>query len=292
MKKLYKNLLFILIFQTNWFLYSEKPTTIFCHGILDTQKQIDRYKDFIQQPKITFDFPDAQQPCGWNFNNFIYQIYKMIRSKPLNRKKMYMGYGPDVETLKNQMSSDESYVLFGFSRGGIAILNYLAENNTDNIQAIILNAVPADLMQSVEGIQKAIGYTIASTRYRQEKLFNMIFPAYQIGSIPPKDIIPSINNKNLPIFIVHAKTDTVVSITSSWQLYIAFLQAGFTNVYLCELEAGQHKAYNKSSDKIKFLHDIHSFYKKYNCACDYKLAIHDNLTNLQPTINEITQKLN
>src|SRR3989339_866306 len=291
MMKIIKFLIFLLCLQTSWLLHAQQPTTIFCHGILNTQHQMNQYSEFLQNPKTTFDFPDAQKPCGWNFNNSIYQIYKMIRNQPLNREKMYMGYDLDVQALKDQIKSDEPYILFGFSRGGDAIINYLAEHDTENIKAIILNAAPADLIQSIDALQKAIGYTFAPTRADQEKLFNMIFPTYKIGSIPPKDIIPSIKNKNLPIFIAHAKTDTVVPISASWQLYIAFLQAGFTNVYLCQLESGVHKAYHQSPDVMKFLQGLHSFYKKYGFDYKAQFAIIDDFSSLQPSIDEIAQKL-
>ena len=291
MTKLYKILIFLCCIYTTQLLQAQQPTTIFCHGILNTQHQMHQYQDFIQNPKITFDFPDAEKPSGWNFNNFIYQSYGFFRNQSLNRDKMYMSYGPDIQALKDQVKPDQSYILFGFSRGGAAVINYLAKYNPDNIKAIVLNAAPADFMQSIDALQKAIGYSFAPTRADKEKLFHTVFPAYQIGSIPPKDVIASIQNKNLPIFIAHAKTDTVVPIAASWQLYIAFLQNGFTNVYLCELQSGVHKAYQKSPDVIKFLHGVHSFYKKYGFDYNPQFAILDNLTSLQPSIDEIAQKL-
>ncbi len=291
MKKLSKIFIFLCSIQTSRLLQPQQPTTIFCHGILNTKNQMHQYQDFIQNPKITFDFPDAEKPCGWNFNNFIYQSYTFFRKQALNREKMYMSYGPDIQALKDQIKSDESYILFGFSRGGSTVINYLAEHNPDNIKAIVLNAAPADFIESIDALEKVIGYNFAPTRATKEKLFNAVFPAYQIGSIPPKDVISSIKNKNLPIFIAHAKTDRIVPIAASWQLYITFLQAGFTDVYLCQLQSGQHKAYPKSPDKINFLQGLHSFYKKYNFDYNHEFATLDNLTSLQPSIEEITQKL-
>jgi predicted esterase len=291
MKKIIKIILFLSNIQTTQLFSTQQPTTIFCHGILNTKNQMHQYKNFIQNPKITFDFPDAEKPSGWNFNNFIYQSYTFFRNQGLNREKMYMSYGPDIQALKDQIKSDESYILFGFSRGAATVINYLAKHNPDNIKAIVLNAAPADFIQSIDALDKVIGYNFAPTRATKEKLFNTVFPAYQIGSIPPKDIIPSITNKNLPIFIAHAKTDKIVPISAAWQLYTAFLQAGFTDVYLCELQSGEHKAYPKSPDAINFLQGLHSFYKKYNFDYNPEFAIIDDLTSLQPHIDEITQNL-
>jgi predicted esterase len=284
-------IIFTLCFQTSWLLLCEQPTTIFCHGILDNQSQLERYKEFIEQPRETFDFPDAQEPAGWNLNNFVYKGCSLFGKKPVNREKMYMGHSQDIEILKNKINPDTNYILFGFSRGGTTIINYLAQNDALNVKAVILNASPADMLETVNTMQYAIGYKFAPNRATQEYIFNTIFPAYQTGSIPPIEAITTIKNKNLPIFIVHSKTDMLVHISSSWQLYLAFLQAGFTDVYLCELESGEHKAYQKSPDKIKFLQNLHSFYKKYHFNYNQEFATFDNLANLQPSINDITEKL-
>lgn len=286
MKPSTKILLFLLCLQTSWLLNTQQPTTIFCHGIVDDKNQMYRYSEFIENPQQTFDFVDAQIPKEWDFNNLIYTLCSWF-GKQVNRNKMYMGYGKDVESLKEQINPNEPYILFGFSRGGTAIINYLANNNIDNIKAVVLNAVPADIIQSVDDIQKKLGYTFAPTRADQEYFFNMLFPAYPIGSIPSKDLIAQIKNKHLPIFIAHAKTDTLVPFSAAWQLYTAFLQTGFANVYLCELASSEHKAYPQSPDKITFLQGLHSFYKKYHFNYTPEFAILDDLSSLQPTIDAI-----
>lgn len=42
----------------------DQPITLFCHGIVDSKVQADRYEQFLQEPKTSFDFPDAQKPVG------------------------------------------------------------------------------------------------------------------------------------------------------------------------------------------------------------------------------------
>ncbi len=289
MKKLLNLLIFLFYFQAHGLLLTKQPTTIFCHGIVDNKDQMNRYAQFLENPKKTFDFVDAQIPSTWDVNSLIFSVCSWF-GKRVNREKMYMGYGQDVESLSEQINPHEHYILFGFSRGGTAIINYLAEHDADNIQAIVLNAVPADIVQSIDDIQKSLGYTFAPTRNDQEKLFHTLFPAYPIGSIPSTQAVKYIKNKHLPIFIAHAKTDTLVHISSAWQLYIAFLQAGCTNVYLCELESGQHKAYPQSPDKLQFLQSLHSFYKKYHFDHNPEFAIIDDLSALQPSMHEIIQK--
>lgn len=272
-------------------LFCQQPTTIFCHGIIDNQNQIHKYKEFIENPQQTFDFPDAQIPTLWDLNSLIFNTCSMF-GKTVNREKMYMGYGPDEQTLKDQITDDDSYILFGFSRGGTAVINYLAHNDADNIKAVILNATPADTIQAIDDFQKSIGYTFAPNRLDQERIFNTLFPAYPVGSPAIKDIVSHIKDKNLPILIVHSKTDKVVNVTAAWQLYIACKQAGFHNVYLCELESGEHKAYPQSPDKLHFLQSIHSFYKKYHFDYNTQYAVFDDLSRLQPNTQAIIEKLN
>ncbi|MBV8660784.1 MAG: alpha/beta fold hydrolase [Candidatus Dependentiae bacterium] len=282
----------MLVIQTNNLFASQQPTTLFLHGIIDTKKQLHRYEDFIQHPKKSFDFPDAQKPLDWDLNNLIFKVCSSF-GKHVNRTKMFMGQGEDIETLKNEIKPDESYILFGFSRGGAAAINYLAQYNPKNIQALILNASPADMLETVNTMQHNFGYKFAPTRADQEYIFATMFPAYPMNSTPPVDAIAHIKNKDLPIFIVHAQTDSVVHISASWQLYKAFLQAKFTDVYLCQLKSGEHKAYPNSPDKETFLHALHSFYKKYGFDYNPKYATlsDEQLHELQPTEEEITAKL-
>lgn len=276
------------IHQATW---CEQPITIFCHGIVDNKNQIDRYADFIEDPRTSFDFVDAQIPTDWSLNNLIFTVCSWF-GKTVNRENMYMGYGQDVESLSEQIDPDKPYILFGFSRGGTTILNYLAQHDSDNIKAIVVNATPADTISVIDDLQKSIGYTFAPTRIEQEKYFNTLFPAYPIGSPSGIQAIASIKNKHLPVFIAHAITDKLVDISSAWQLYIAFLQAGFTDVYICQLQSGQHKAYPQSPDRLQFLQGLHSFYKKYGFAYNPSYAVLDDLSNLQPTVDTIPQKLN
>jgi len=290
MINLKKLILILFITNTGCLLQSKQPTTLFCHGIVDSKSQADRYQDFLQEPKVAFDFPDAQEPSGLNFNNLIFNSCAFCGKKPVNLEKMYMGQGPDITALKKQIHPKESYVLYGLSRGGSTIVNYLAQNNPKNIQAVVLDAAPADMVSTVNILQHTIGYKLAPTRAYQEYVFNTLFPAYPINSITPLQDIARINNKNLPVLIVHSHKDTRVHISSAWQLYLAFKQAHFTNVYLLELTQGTHAHYMKGPEKNVYLNALHSFYKKYNLAHNSEQS-NINLQELQPSQSKISEKL-
>lgn len=282
--------MFIIFIMISNVACAHQPITIFCHGIVDTSKQADRYTHGLQEPKKSFDFPDAAIPEGYNLNNAIFTACNFF-GKPVNRNAMHMGYDQDIVTLEQQIEPDKNYILYGVSRGGFAAITYLAEKNPENIQALIIDSAPANIISAVDEFQHAIGYKFAEDKKTQEYIFNYLFPAYVIDSKPAVENIANIANKNLPVFIVHAKTDTRVHIRSAWQLYIAFLQAGFTNVYLVELDQGKHAYYMQGPDSEKYLQALHSFYKKHNFNYDPTFAIIDNLEIFQPDIDDILKKI-
>lgn len=289
MKKSY--IFFSIILAINSHITScNQPTTIFCHGIVDNKTQADRYEDFLQEPKLSFDFPDAQTPSGYNLNNLIFNACNLF-GKPVNRDEMYMGHGADIETLQSQIERDKKYILHGVSRGAATATSFIGKYNPENINALIIDAGPADVVASVDEFQHAIGFKFAPDRKTQEYVFNFLFPAYPVGSTPAIDEIANIKNKDLPIFIVHARTDTRVHIRSAWQFYCAFLQAGFKNVYLLELQHGKHAYYMHGFDAEKYLHALHSFYKVHGFAHNPEFATLDNLQKLQPALQDVLYKI-
>lgn len=269
----------------------EQPITLFCHGIIDTKNQINRYVEFIEQPALSFNFSDAQAPNDWSLNNLIFQLCTLF-SKRVNRQQMYMGTGKDIDTLAAQIDFSQQYIIFGFSRGGATAINYIAEHTPQNVQALILEATPADMLDSFDHIQQKIGLNISDNKKIQAQIFHTIFPAWQITSPPPVENIKKFTNKNLPILIIHSKDDSVVPISSAYKLYLAFLQAGFTNTYFIQLSTGQHAHYQKSPDRVIYLQALHSFYKKFGYTYNPTYTQNqDDLTYLQPTASYVKEQL-
>jgi pimeloyl-ACP methyl ester carboxylesterase len=280
----------ILLFFTSQLLQCHQPMTLFCHGIVDNKNQIDRYQHVIMQPATSFDFPDAQKPADWDLNTLVFNGCSLF-GKSVNRNNMFMGTGQDITTLKKQIDPKKSYILYGLSRGGAAAITYLAQYNPSNIQALILESTPADMIDAVDNFQYAIGYKFAQERPTQELIFHTLFPAYQLGSIPPIQSIAHIQNKQLPVFIVHTQDDTRVSIDAAYKLYLALKQANFTDVYLCILDHGKHGLYTQGPDKNIYLHALHSFYKKYGFAYHQQFATLNDLAILQPPVDQVLKKL-
>lgn len=262
--------------------------TVYCHGVGADSEQINDYKEQILDPYQTVTFSDTQAPRKHR-NKFIATNCERIGRKYINREQMYLGQGKDIETLAQQISINYSYILFGLCRGGMAIINYLAQYNPSNIQAIVLDETPADIADIIQKMQH---------RCKPLKLFSIetiirqCFPAYPKKCSPPVDNIRLISNKQLPIFLCYANKPTTFHFPeSTWKNYCAFKKAGFCNVYLCQLDHSSQKATGK--DKLLYLQALHSFYKLHNLPHHQIHAVYDaeQMTMFQPSIDIIEQKI-
>ncbi len=266
----------------------EQPITLFCHGIVNNKEQVNLFKGFIQEPYTSFNFPDAMPALDWDLNSLIYQT-GLLCNKKINRNNMAMGHGIDITTLHNQIDPQKEYILYGLSRGGATIIKYMAEYNPENIKAIIIDSAPADVVESVYDLQKDMGSILTSDRNTMEYIFHQVFPAYPMHSISPLAGIFNIQNKDIPIFIVHSHEDTRVSISSAWKMYLKFIEYGFKHVYLCELNHGYHGFITQGAEQEKYLHHLHTFYKKYNLS--YNPSYATTLPLPQPSSENIIEKL-
>jgi dienelactone hydrolase len=194
-------------------------------------------------------------------------------NKNINRSYAYLGQGPDItaiaEHVEKYISPDTPITLFGCCRGGSAALNYVAEFNPKNLKAIVLEAVPASMPWAMHAFLAKCGIPMSY----DERFLKMMFPAYPAASIPPIDALQNIQNKKLPILILHSKIDKNIPFVHALKLYKAFKDNGFENVHLVSFE-GQH-AYLLRDAREKYLTAVHSFYKQYGLAHKAEYATKD-----------------
>lgn len=265
-----------------------QPITIYCHGVGADKDQISDYKDQIAGPCLSFNFPDTQTPKKRR-NKFIAVQCEKIGRKYINREEMYLGQGKDVLALQEQIKADQSYILFGLCRGGMAIINYMAEYNPQNIKALILDETPADVCDIIKKMQN---YCTPLKAFSTKTIMNRCFPTCRKSYKAPVGNIPSIINKDLPIFLIYANKNTTFHFPSStWKNYLAFKNAGFTNVYLCELQHSCQKA--QGDDKLLYLQALNSFYKHHNLTYDTQYAVltDTQMKAMQPSIATIQERL-
>ncbi len=129
------------------------------------------------------------------------------------------------------------------------------------------------------------------SRTHKEWALRQLYPGYPKNSVPPVDAISQIDNKELPVFLVHSDNDEIVNIRAALKNYKAFKQAQFPHVYLCKLQHGGHAHNAKGADNQTYRTALHSFYKQHGLHHDEKQATLDNLTHLQPTIEDVDRQI-
>ena len=129
---------------------------------------------------------------------------------------------------------------------------------------------------------KKIGYKVCQKHFPQINPKGL-FPINVVEKIPT----------HLPIMLVHSKKDKTVPINSSRRLYIKLKETGHKNLYLVELQSGNHGKLLFGPDADFYNYVVHAFYKKYNLAHHHEFAQRgQNLLQLcQPAISEVALRM-
>lgn len=290
MKKTLAFIIFIIFAKT---MSPVEIKTIFAHGIVDGPSQINRFDQAIAtKERVSVSFLDATNATGFGLNYGIFMLTKLF-GKHVNRSKMYMAQGPDINSLKKFINangnSDSGIILYGCSRGAATIINYMAKNNNQEVKALVLDACPANMHEAIQ--PTLIKYGINPSRALS--IFTTLFPKYpKTNPTTPIGSIKNIENKNLPILLIHSVDDTVVPFEHGLMLYQEFINNGFTNVHILSIPSGQHSflLQDKKAQK-SYLRTVHSFYKKYNLPFKESFATID-LANLTINPKMIAEKIN
>lgn len=261
MKKLY--ILFVLLLSLQSTAASWR--TIYAHGIVDGPSQMQRFEQaFATSNNIAVQFADAATPTDWGLNGLIGSACNTLLGKNVNRAKMHMGQGPDIQAVQTTIETvpnSQSLIIYGCSRGAAATINYVAQHNPTNIKALVLDACPADIPGGTGIILAKLGIDPENAL----TVFKTIFPGYPENSIPPINAIKNITNKDLPILLIHAQNDKRVSYQNSLMLYQEFKRQGFRNLHIIILPEGRHSfLLQDDCSKDIYLQAVHAFYKKYN----------------------------
>ncbi len=241
--------------------------TIFVHRLNGSPEDLQLFKDrgFIQGEARSFNLP--------------------------NGKFSSLGQVEEITTLNDQIDPQKTTCLYTQSRGGCTAINLLGKHNPPNVKMLIIDATPADMVNMVD--PQLCGIFSCLPRSLKERLLRRHHPNYPKNSLPPVQAIANIENKGLPVFIVHSHNDAKVSIQHAYKNYKAFKEANFPNVYLCELQKGKHIHNSDGEDSHIYRTALHSVYKKHGQQYDPEQAtLQDtDLQKLQPSIAEINNKI-
>lgn len=265
---------------------------LFAHGLGATQEQAYLFLEpsqwIIKKPTILFDFPDAK-------NNMMEYHHEYVN----------LGQTLDIEKLTWALDQahlampENKFVVMGLSRGAVAALNATAmlNNNTINQPSFIAALVLESPFDTIKNVIKHLlrRFCVGWIPYSKElayKIAKKNFPLLNIDGIVPLNIVSKIS-KEIPIIIIHSQRDKTISIDSSRNLYLAFLNAGHPHVYFLELASGDHGKLLQGIEGDLYRNVVHAFYKKYNLPCNPLFAQigETMLRYCQPTVDEIHRRM-
>ena len=115
-----------------------------------------------------------------------------------------------------------------------------------------------------------------------------LFTSLNMNGPFPIDLVDQID-KNLPILMVHSRSDQVIPTNSSRKLYVKLLQSGHNNIYLLELARGDHGKLMQGMEAEIYQNCVHAFLQKYNLPhCDeFAQRGRSLLATCQPSIQEV-----
>lgn len=271
-----------------------QPTlyTVYAHGIADSPYQVKRFSPaIITSPDYTkcAEFSDTQKETGYGINRLICEI-TALNKKHISRSKMHMAGLEDSQALHKkilEVSDSDSIVLYGCSRGAATAINVIGESNPKNIVALILDASPASMHETIHPALAKLGIHHSYDK----SFFSTFFPKYHQNTTTPLESIKKIKNKNLAVLLIHSQDDSKVPYSHALQLYKEFFNNGFSNVYLLTIPQGRH-AFLLQDSKVKsiYLQAVHSFYKKHNLPYDQQYA-QDDMKQYQPNMLELETEI-
>jgi len=244
---------------------SDRICTVFGHGWTAHTGQAKKYTEAFVEPRNfkAIDFPDVKKEDSRNpVSRLIAYLAKTGWDKNVSRSHIHFASGTDLEIMhdyiKMNTMPDQSVVLFGVCRGGSASINYMADYNPKNVKAVVVDSAPANMVEMYHTKFGRLGIPARLS----EILFTTLWSGYKKDSLPPVQALEKIENKKLPILLLHSRNDQLFPFASNGlRLYTAFKKQGFENVHLA-IPQGRHP-FSLRDDKDFYLKAVHRFYKQY-----------------------------
>lgn len=181
-------------------------------------------------------------------------------------------------------------VLYGDSRGGTTIFNFIATHKPQRVKAAILEGV-------FDNIGHCIKHFLFSNKSpaQEEKIHNMLsfcIGNYDKNGICPRTLVNTISD-DIPLLFVTSLKDGLVPPQSTMYLYTCLKARGFKKIHLLVLQKSLHPCYmiGDADDKNLYETVTHAFYKQYGLAYDEQKAIEGKKTfeKTQPSTEELTK---
>jgi predicted esterase len=218
---------------------------------------------------------------------------------PIDNSKVSLGQADDIAALKDGLkampngNAVQTLIGFGISKGAATWINAAAVLKPANLKALILESPFADANEVAYDIGKKFG--LGYVPYGESTAVLAIETLHEKYNPNGPQPITSIQQvPNIPIILIHSRADKLIPINHSRKLYRELIKGGRNNVYLVEIEHGNHARIFEENDYqglLSYLAPVHAFYKQYNFPYDQELANMVTLSKYQPSLQEITKKI-
>ncbi len=204
----------------------------------------------------------------------------------------------DVNQLKAERGG---IVILGAGGGSTAALTATATNRLAFLKALVVESPIDPLAQALIDYGQELFDKSQGKLEELEPLFGQALsdPAAWYASTPRanteplRDVYPisSIQciGRSLPLLFMIQRNDIFYQKNTTRLLYIKLKQAGYSNVYLLDLD----NMLDANAAPNTYVAAVHAFYKKYNMPCDNVLAIEGQqyLAQAQPFIKTVGQTI-
>jgi pimeloyl-ACP methyl ester carboxylesterase len=256
---------------------------LYAHGLGATQQQaqalLPHNKHWIlNRPLAAFDFPDSKPA---------YMEY--------DPKHVNLGQQADIDRLRyaywrtRQELPDYMMVIGAVSRGAVTAFNCMALHQLEYVKALVLESPFDTFANVVKHLLRRfhIGW-IPFSRKLAIRYVKKTFPSFDINGVFPLTVAHMIPH-DLPIIIIHGKRDKTIPIKSSRLIYCALLENGHKDVYLLELDEGDHGKLIAGPNGEIYQNVVHAFYRRYDLPHDPLLAQRGEaiLNQCQPSLDSM-----
>ncbi len=286
-------------------------TGIFAHGLGGSAAQIEQYAE-IFGPLIGRNGPE------WD---------RELHGAKAGPQQSCLAQQGDIDVIVGQMAErvGETSMLVGVSKGGATMFNtigYCAEHRPELL--VGLRAAIFDCpFKNPESVAKQIVHTAAVQVRRRGGWFSgssassmetsadssmapscfrgatsVAYKNYdRSGATPEKALeqwaLPIVNREMVVVFI-HSRADELISVNDSRYLYRELLRIGYRNVYLIEVEHGEHAAELWGADSGFIYSCLRAIYERHGFALSGVLRDAmplEDLAMAQPTIEQVAERM-
>lgn len=159
---------------------------------------------------------------------------------------------------------DQRFIFGGLSRGAATMLNFLATDKPEDVDAVVLESPFSSMRDVAQHIVESCFLTnIPYLKEISPLLVGLMFWQYSDAGIHPGDVVHQID-QNIPI-IIFSKEDDYLVPTKITQIVVDILRNnGHKKVHHLVLHNGQHGKYILGSEGERMQNVVQAFYKYYD----------------------------